>query len=95
MTRPFGFITAVAYALRAAWLHYRFARTPWRDDREINGIGLVVTTRVPTRGEMDDVGCRWSDLSRMQGRQPLDPHVMWADMKIMWAAYHRKGEKGA
>lgn len=95
MTRPFGVLGALAYAIRAGLVHYRFARTHWRSDPEINGIGLVVTTRAPTRDEMDGVGTRWCDWSRMQGAQPVDPFVIWTDMKIMWAAYHRKGERVA
>ena len=91
-TRPFGFLAALAYALRAAVAHYRFARTSFRDDSELNGIGFVVTTRCPTRDEMTGVGCRWSDWSRMQGAQPVDPRVIWSDMRIMWCAYHRKSE---
>jgi hypothetical protein len=90
--RPFGTFDALAYAVRAGLAHYRFARRDWRRDAQINGIGLVVTSRAPTQHEMDDVGCRWSDYSRMRGAQPIDPAVMWSDMAILWAAYHRRGE---
>lgn len=94
MMRPFGFLDALAYAIRAGVAHYRFARRDWRRDPQLNGIGLVVSSRSPTQAEMDDVGCRWSDYGRMRGAQPLDPTVAWSDMAILWAAYHRKGEGG-
>lgn len=95
ITRPFGILHAIGHAIRAAIAHYRFARTDHTADHDLSGISLVVTSRAPTSDEMNDVGCRWSDWSRIQGAQPLDPQVAWSDMKIMWAAYHRKGNEAA
>lgn len=97
MTRPFGFLEAIAYAIRAGIAHYRFARTAHNADarRDEGGFAGVVTTRRPTPDEMNDVGTRWCDWNRMQGAQPIDPRVIWSDMRIMWDAYHRKGERVA
>ena len=95
MIRPFGFFAAIRYAGRAAIAHYRFARTTHRDDVFPDGIGLVVTSREPTQSEMDTAGSRWSDWSRMQGAQPLDPEVIWRDVAILWTALHAARRRSA
>src|SRR5688572_23944794 len=56
MLRPFSRLNAVLYAVRAGFAHYRFARRDHSTDPQISGIGLVVSSRAPTRDEMDTVG---------------------------------------
>ena len=86
--RPYGILHAIGYAVSAAVAHYRFARTPHHRDN----VELVVVSRRPSQDRMDDVGCRWSDWSRMQGAQPTDPAVIWEDVATLWAAYHRASQ---
>lgn len=88
MTRPFGIIAATQYAIRAAKAHYRFARTNPMLDVFPEGIGLVVSSREPTHNEMSEVGSRWSDWSRLQGKQPVDPATIWSDVATLWRAIH-------
>lgn len=94
-TRPFGIVAAMLYALKAAILHYRFARTEPRLDVFPEGIGLVVSSREPTQYEMDTIGVRWSDWSRVQGNQPLNPEEIFRHVALLWRAIHSARRKSA
>lgn len=90
-TRPFGIFAAVRYGIAAGVAHYRFARrNPAADPIP----SLVVFSSPPTGAEMDDVGCRWSDWSRMTAFQPVAPEVIWTHIATLWRAYHAARSAG-
>lgn len=90
--RPFGVFAALTYAMRAGVCHYRFARRHHATDAISS---LVVCTGPPSRDRMDTAGSRWSDWSRMQGAQPIDPQVIWDDIAVLWNAYHTANRQKA
>lgn len=91
--RPYGVFYSLWYAVKAAYYHYRFARKCHWQDKFFDGTTLVVQTRHPTQEEMNVLGAKYCDFSRMDGKQPLDPEEIWRDIALLWSAFHYRRPK--